>query len=68
MLAYGDKLGGTEEHALYGTPDEICPELMALSDAGSEYVLLTVGGGKSQLRRFASEIMPAFAVAKPTGL
>jgi alkanesulfonate monooxygenase SsuD/methylene tetrahydromethanopterin reductase-like flavin-dependent oxidoreductase (luciferase family) len=68
VLAYADRVGNTEEHALYGTPEEICAKLTALSDAGAEYVLLTVGGGTSQLQRFAREIMPAFAVEKPTGL
>src|SRR5580693_8947579 len=27
VLAYADKSGGTEEHALYGTPEEICASL-----------------------------------------
>jgi hypothetical protein len=30
-----------------------------LNDAGARYVLLTVLGGKEQLRRFAHEVMPA---------
>ncbi len=68
VLAYSDKAGGTEEHALYGTSDEICAQLAALNDAGAEYVLLTMPGGKEQLRRFAREIMPAFSAArKPAG-
>ena len=65
MLAYADKAGGTEENALYGTPDEICARLEALQKAGVVYVLLTVAGGSAQLRRFAGEIMPAFAGATP---
>jgi alkanesulfonate monooxygenase SsuD/methylene tetrahydromethanopterin reductase-like flavin-dependent oxidoreductase (luciferase family) len=64
VLAYADKSGGTEEHALYGTPEEICSKLVALSDAGAEYVLLTVLGGKGQLRRFAQEVMPAFSATE----
>jgi alkanesulfonate monooxygenase SsuD/methylene tetrahydromethanopterin reductase-like flavin-dependent oxidoreductase (luciferase family) len=63
VLAYADKAGGTEENALYGTPDEIAAGLAALRDAGVEYVLLTVQGGREQLRRFARDIMPAFAGA-----
>lgn len=59
VLAYADERGATEEHALCGTPEEICSRLAALSDAGVEYVLLTVLGGKGQLRRFAEEVMPA---------
>jgi alkanesulfonate monooxygenase SsuD/methylene tetrahydromethanopterin reductase-like flavin-dependent oxidoreductase (luciferase family) len=61
VLAYAGKSGGTEEHALYGTPEEICAKLAALNDAGARYVLLTVLGGKEQLRRFAQEVMPSFS-------
>jgi alkanesulfonate monooxygenase SsuD/methylene tetrahydromethanopterin reductase-like flavin-dependent oxidoreductase (luciferase family) len=65
VLAYADKAGGTEENALYGTPDEICAALGALQEAGVAYVLLTIAGGSAQLRRFAREIMPAFARSTP---
>jgi alkanesulfonate monooxygenase SsuD/methylene tetrahydromethanopterin reductase-like flavin-dependent oxidoreductase (luciferase family) len=61
VLAYTEKAGGTEENALYGTPDEIAVTLESLRDSGVRYVLLTVAGGAAQLRRFAREIMPAFA-------
>lgn len=64
VLAYADKSGGTEEHALYGTPEEICAKLAALHAAGARYVLLTVLGGKEQLRRFAHEVMPAFSATE----
>ena len=37
--------------------------LEALRGAGVEYILLTISGGKEQLRRFATEIMPAFSSA-----
>jgi len=63
VLAYADKAGGTEENALYGTPDEICAGLAALREAGVDYVLLTVQGGREQVARFARDIMPAFARA-----
>ncbi len=63
VLAYVDKVGATEENALYGTPDEICTMLDALQKADVEYVLLTIAGGKEQLRRFAREIMPNFTSA-----
>jgi alkanesulfonate monooxygenase SsuD/methylene tetrahydromethanopterin reductase-like flavin-dependent oxidoreductase (luciferase family) len=63
VLAYADKAGATEEHALYGTPDEIADMLADLRDAGVSYVLLTIAGGREQLRRFAREIMPDFAAA-----
>jgi len=61
VLAYAEESGGTEEHALYGTPEEICAKLATLNDAGARYILLTVLGGKEQLRRFAHEVMPAFS-------
>jgi alkanesulfonate monooxygenase SsuD/methylene tetrahydromethanopterin reductase-like flavin-dependent oxidoreductase (luciferase family) len=63
-LAYADKAGGTEANALYGTPDEICRKLEALNRAGVEYLLLTISGGKEQLRRFARDIMPEFSRAR----
>ena len=61
VLAYADKAGGTEEHALFGMPDEICAKLEKLQHAGVHYVLLTVAGGILQLHRLAREIMPTFA-------
>jgi alkanesulfonate monooxygenase SsuD/methylene tetrahydromethanopterin reductase-like flavin-dependent oxidoreductase (luciferase family) len=65
VLAYADKAGGTEENALYGTPDEICTRLDALRGQSVAYVLLTIAGGPEQLRRFAREIMPVFARSAP---
>jgi alkanesulfonate monooxygenase SsuD/methylene tetrahydromethanopterin reductase-like flavin-dependent oxidoreductase (luciferase family) len=65
VLAYSAKAGGTEENALYGTPDEICAKLEALQGAGAQYVLLTIAGGIAQLRRAAREVMPAFARSAP---
>ncbi|MGN6748716.1 MAG: LLM class flavin-dependent oxidoreductase [Xanthobacteraceae bacterium] len=60
VLAYAGKTGGTEEHALFGTPDRIGAMLESLQQAGVHYVLLTFAGGMAQLQRFAREIMPAF--------
>jgi len=71
VLAYANTAGGTEAHALYGTADEICAKLHALNRAGAEYALLTISGGKEQLRRFAREVMPEFERAPspaPQGL
>jgi alkanesulfonate monooxygenase SsuD/methylene tetrahydromethanopterin reductase-like flavin-dependent oxidoreductase (luciferase family) len=62
VLAYADRPGATEEYALFGTPDQICGWLRELNGAGAEYVLVTLFGGTEQLRRFASEILPAFPV------
>jgi alkanesulfonate monooxygenase SsuD/methylene tetrahydromethanopterin reductase-like flavin-dependent oxidoreductase (luciferase family) len=64
VLAYANTAGATEANALYGTPDEVCGMLEALNKAGAEYVLLTISGGKEQLRRFAREIMPKFSGAR----
>ena len=62
VLSYADGAGGTEANALYGTPDELCRKLDELGRAGAEYFLLTiVTGGREQLRRFARDVMPAFA-------
>lgn len=63
VLAYADRKGATEEHALFGTPDEICGMVEDLRQAGVGYVLLMIFGGRDQLRRFAREVMPAFAAA-----
>jgi len=65
VLAYAEKKGATEENAMFGTPDEIAGMLEACDQAGVDYILLTISGGKDQLRRFAREIMPAFAREKP---
>src|SRR5262249_1163326 len=61
VLAYADKAGGPEEHALFGMPDQIRAVLENLVQAGADYVLLTFAGGIAQLQRFAREIMPAFS-------
>jgi alkanesulfonate monooxygenase SsuD/methylene tetrahydromethanopterin reductase-like flavin-dependent oxidoreductase (luciferase family) len=68
VLAYANTAGATEANALYGTPDEICEMLAALNKAGAEYVLLTISGGKEQLRRFARDIMPEFSRARSPAL
>jgi alkanesulfonate monooxygenase SsuD/methylene tetrahydromethanopterin reductase-like flavin-dependent oxidoreductase (luciferase family) len=63
VLAYADKAGGTEEHALFGSPEQIRAMLESLEQAGAHYVLLTFAGGMTQLQRFVREIMPAFSTA-----
>ena len=57
VLAYADMAGATEEHALYGTSDELCDALSGLSAVGVEYVLVNLAGGAEQLRRFSDEVM-----------
>jgi alkanesulfonate monooxygenase SsuD/methylene tetrahydromethanopterin reductase-like flavin-dependent oxidoreductase (luciferase family) len=66
VLAYADHAGETEAHALFGTPDEIRAGLRALQAAGAQYLLLTIFGGRTQLRRFAREVMPDFAATSLT--
>jgi alkanesulfonate monooxygenase SsuD/methylene tetrahydromethanopterin reductase-like flavin-dependent oxidoreductase (luciferase family) len=64
VLNYAGTAGGTEAHALYGTPDELCAKIEALRRAGAQYLLMTaVSGGQEQLRRFARDIMPTFEPA-----
>lgn len=62
VLAYADSATGNEAAALYGSPDEIARKLEDLRQAGVHYVLASMGGGsRDTLRRFAREIVPAFA-------
>ena len=65
VLAYAATPQGTEANALYGTPHEIGETLGKLQAAGVEYVILTLLGGKEQLRRFAREVRPGFADQRP---
>ena len=51
---------GTEANALYGTPRRDLRDARSAASAGVEYIILTMLGGKEQLRRFAREVMPAF--------
>jgi alkanesulfonate monooxygenase SsuD/methylene tetrahydromethanopterin reductase-like flavin-dependent oxidoreductase (luciferase family) len=57
ILGYSER----EAHALIGTPDEIAEKLDELRRCGIEYLLLSGQGSRDNLRRFAREIMPAFA-------
>jgi alkanesulfonate monooxygenase SsuD/methylene tetrahydromethanopterin reductase-like flavin-dependent oxidoreductase (luciferase family) len=62
ITAYADAPGATEASALYGTPDRIAAELEALRAVGVQHVLLHGGDATTQsIRRFSTEIMPAFA-------
>jgi alkanesulfonate monooxygenase SsuD/methylene tetrahydromethanopterin reductase-like flavin-dependent oxidoreductase (luciferase family) len=61
ITAYAGTPGATETSALYGTPDQITTELEALRAAGIQHVLLHGAGSTRQsIRRFSTEIMPAF--------
>ena len=59
-MSYSDTREAAEESALYGTPDEIMAKLGALRALGADYVLINSAGGIAALRRFATEVMPAF--------
>jgi alkanesulfonate monooxygenase SsuD/methylene tetrahydromethanopterin reductase-like flavin-dependent oxidoreductase (luciferase family) len=65
MLSFDYTLDAAEESAMFGTPDEIGKKLETLRAAGVTHVLLNGGGGSiANLRRFAHEVMPAFAGEK----
>jgi alkanesulfonate monooxygenase SsuD/methylene tetrahydromethanopterin reductase-like flavin-dependent oxidoreductase (luciferase family) len=62
MLSFDYTLDAAEESALYGTPDEIAAKLDTLRAAGIAHVLLNgPAGSVANLRRFARDIMPAYA-------
>ncbi|MSP01844.1 MAG: LLM class flavin-dependent oxidoreductase [Acetobacteraceae bacterium] len=61
IMAFSDTREANEEATLFGTPDEIIAKIQRLRDQGVEYILLNGGGtSRENLRRFASEVMPAF--------
>jgi alkanesulfonate monooxygenase SsuD/methylene tetrahydromethanopterin reductase-like flavin-dependent oxidoreductase (luciferase family) len=62
---FADTREAAEAGTLYGSPEEINARLQALHDVGVEYVLLNSPGGLPSLRRFAQEVLPAFAGATP---
>jgi len=47
--------------AIFGTPDQIARKLEALQAGGVDYVMINFGGSRANIRRFARDIMPAFA-------
>jgi len=62
IVAFSDTREASEEAALYGTPDELAKKLERLRSLGVEYIVLNNGGlSHDSLRRFARELMPAFA-------
>ena len=50
-----------DDTAVFGTPDQIARKIEALQQDGVEYLILNFGGSRDNIRRFAREIMPAFA-------
>jgi alkanesulfonate monooxygenase SsuD/methylene tetrahydromethanopterin reductase-like flavin-dependent oxidoreductase (luciferase family) len=68
IMSFADTTTANEDSALYGTPDEICRKIEALEKLGVRYLLLTGGGAaRDNLRRFARDVMPAFA-GRPAAL
>src|SRR5262249_26978606 len=49
------------ESALFGSPDDIRRKPEKLQKGGIEYIIINFGGSREQIRRFARDIMPAFA-------
>ena len=56
-----------DETALFGSPDDIARKLEYLQKGGVEYVLINFGGSRENIRRFARDVMPAFA-STPTAM
>jgi alkanesulfonate monooxygenase SsuD/methylene tetrahydromethanopterin reductase-like flavin-dependent oxidoreductase (luciferase family) len=69
--ASGDPRAVNEASAMYGNLDHIAERLDQLRAVGVGYVLINGGGsgggarGRASLRRFAREVMPAFAETAP---
>ena len=62
MLSFDYTLDAAAESAMYGTPDEIARKLDTLQAAGVAHLLLNgPAGSVANLRRFAHEVMPAYA-------
>ena len=66
QLAYQHTPEATEAVALYGSPDEVMEKIEALRAVGVHYVLASFGASsRESLRRFAREVVPAFAGREP---
>jgi alkanesulfonate monooxygenase SsuD/methylene tetrahydromethanopterin reductase-like flavin-dependent oxidoreductase (luciferase family) len=61
IMSYAMTSEGSEESALYGTPEEIIAKLQRLRELGAAYVLINSAGGTETLRRFAREVIPALS-------
>jgi alkanesulfonate monooxygenase SsuD/methylene tetrahydromethanopterin reductase-like flavin-dependent oxidoreductase (luciferase family) len=60
IMAYADEAGATEANALFGPPHEIIAGLHALHAVGVRYVLISGQDITHNMRRFATQVMPAF--------
>jgi alkanesulfonate monooxygenase SsuD/methylene tetrahydromethanopterin reductase-like flavin-dependent oxidoreductase (luciferase family) len=66
IMAFSDTREANEEATLFGRPEEIIAKIQRLRDQGVEYLLLNGGGtSRTNLRRFAREVMPAFKDTSP---
>ncbi len=61
MVSFADTREASEQSALFGTSDELAGKLETLRSAGIAHILLNGPGLRDQLRRFARDVMPAFA-------
>ena len=59
IMAYANKAGGTEAHALFGPRPDIIAGLQAPQAVGVRYVLISGGETRQSIQRFAPEVMPA---------
>jgi alkanesulfonate monooxygenase SsuD/methylene tetrahydromethanopterin reductase-like flavin-dependent oxidoreductase (luciferase family) len=60
ILAYHHSPEEAAAVSLIGTTDDITRKLEILRGAGVDYVIMSCGGSRESLRRFAREVMPAF--------
>ncbi|HET9903891.1 MAG TPA: LLM class flavin-dependent oxidoreductase [Xanthobacteraceae bacterium] len=65
ILAYTHYDPRANANTLIGTVDEIAAALEALRQVGVEYVIMSCGGSREALRRFARDVMPAFTGKEP---
>jgi alkanesulfonate monooxygenase SsuD/methylene tetrahydromethanopterin reductase-like flavin-dependent oxidoreductase (luciferase family) len=63
MMSFADTREAGEQSALFGTPDEIARKLEMLREHGIANILLNGPGSRDHLRRFARDVMPAFAAS-----
>ncbi len=62
IMSYDDTREANEASTLFGTPDEISAKLERLRAMGVRYLLLNGGATtRENIRRFARDVMPAFA-------
>jgi alkanesulfonate monooxygenase SsuD/methylene tetrahydromethanopterin reductase-like flavin-dependent oxidoreductase (luciferase family) len=68
ILAYATSGAPDVSSALIGTTEDIYEKLVALNEAGAQYVILSVlGGSRHSLRQFANEIIPEFNSHRAVG-